>query len=140
MRFKLFIENTDKRRVIASIGSEHLEHLVKTTPIQVDFGNFKETWYLFFTLWQSSELDHEGGGGRILMSPEPDTNSFDGGIVWIHENNEKVISSYYMDQYSKAADPFIADAAKKLGIHSMLDWSDNSFAAKYGFKLIKATS
>jgi hypothetical protein len=46
MNFKLFVESVEKKRVLAPIGSEHLEHLVKTMPIQVDFGKFKETWYL----------------------------------------------------------------------------------------------
>src|SRR6266404_1215745 len=116
MEFKLFIEGVEKQRILAKIGSEHMEHLVKTQPIQINFGTFKETWYLFYTLWQSSVLENEGGGGRILVSPDPDTNSFDGGILWIYQNNQKVIALYYLDQYSKVAESFLADAAKSIKI------------------------
>lgn len=135
MRFRTFMENAIKRRITAPIGSEWLEHLVKVQPIQVDYGTFKETWYLFFTQWQSSNIDKEGGGGRILVSPVPETNDFDdGGVLWGYQDNQPVIVMYYLDQYSKIAEPFLADACKKLKITSML--SDSGFSNKYGFTII----
>ena len=41
-----------------------------------------------------------------------------------------------MDQYSKAADKTLADAAKSLKINTMLKPDDTGFGRKYGFSLV----
>lgn len=131
--------NSWRQRVTAPIGSEHMEHLIKKEPIILDYGKFKETWYLLFTRWQSSNIEKEGesgGGGRILVSPEPEQNDFEGGVLWGYQDGIPVVSLYHMpDDYAMTI-PYIIKALKKLNINHVLSDVGTPIFKQNGFKEI----